>query len=148
MTKKTNRIILITAVAIIVLVAATGYLLWNKPHKNVKDADAVQITAVDLYNSFITDSAKANALYTDKIVLVVGEVTQVSQNQEAQQVILIKTAVSGASINCTMEERSATHKTGDHVTIKGVCSGYISGDAELGLPGDVFLIRGYSIKGK
>ena len=148
MTKKTKRIILITAVAIIVLVAATGYLLWNKPHKNVKDADAVQITAVDLYNSFITDSAKANALYTDKIVLVVGEVTQVSQNQEAQQVILIKTAVSGASINCTMEERSVTHKTGDSISIKGVCSGYISGDAELGLPGDVFLIRGYSIKGK
>ena len=148
MTQKTKRIFLITAVAIIALAAVTGYMMWNKPHKNVKDADAVKITAVDLYKSFISDSAKANTLYTDKIVLVSGEVNQVSQNQEAQQVILIKTAVDGAFINCTMEEKTVTYKTGDQVSIKGICSGYIPGDLDMGLPGDVFLIRGYSINGK
>lgn len=143
MTKKTKKIILIIVTAIIVVIAITGYVMWNKPHKNIKDADAVKITAVDLYNIFITDSAKAKSLYADKILLVSGEVNQVSLNQQAQQIILIKTAVTGAFINCTMEEKTIGFKAGDHIIIKGVCSGYINGDVDMGLPGDVFLIRGY-----
>ena len=142
MNKKTKKIILIIT-AIIVVIAITGYVMWNKPHKNVKDADAVKITAVNLYNSFITDSGKAIVLYADKVLLVSGEVNQVSLNQQAQQIVLIKTAVTGAFINCTMEEKVVDLKTGDKVIIKGICSGYISGDIDMGLPGDVFIVRGY-----
>ena len=148
MTKKTKKIILIAVLAIIVITAVTGYMMWNKPHKDVKEADAVKITAMDLYNIFITDSSKAKSFYTDKVVLVSGDVNQVSQNQQAQQIILIKTAVTGAFINCTMEEKAADCKVGDKVIIKGICSGYIAGDADMGLPGDVFLVRGYLSKEK
>jgi hypothetical protein len=45
-----------------------------------------------------------------------------------------------------MEENSSTVKSGDNITIKGICSGYIAGDADMDLPGDVFIIRGYQIK--
>jgi hypothetical protein len=148
MTKKTKKIFLVSVVAVIVIAAVTGYMMWNKPHKNVQDADAVKITAVDLYNSFITDSAKANTLYADKVVLVSGEVIQLALNQQAQQVILVKTAVTGAFINCTMEVKTVGFKTGDSIAIKGICSGYISGDIEMGLPGDVFLVRAYPFNGK
>ena len=117
MTKKTKKIILLTIAAIIVIIAITGYMMWNKPHKDVKDADAVKISAVSLYDSFITDSVKANELYTDKVVLVSGEVNQVSQNQQAQQIILIKTAVNGAYINCTMEEKITDCKAGDKIMV-------------------------------
>jgi len=109
----------------------------------VKDASGVKITASELYNSFITDSAKARTLYTDKVVQVTGEVARLALNQQDQQIILIKTPVSGAYINCTMEEKAEVLKEGDPVTIKGICSGYISGDADMGLPGDVFVVRGY-----
>jgi tRNA_anti-like len=143
MTPKTRKIIFTAVIAIIAVTAVSIYMVWNKPHKNVADADAVKVTAVDLYNGFITDSAMANARYADKVVLVSGEVNQVSQNQQLQQIILIKTAVNGASINCTMEGKTASCKTGDKISIKGICSGYISGDADMGLPGDVFLVRGY-----
>jgi hypothetical protein len=148
MTKKTKKILLVSLVAIVIIIAITGYMMWNKPHKNVKDADAVKISAVELYNSFIADSSKANILYADKVVLVSGEVNQVSLNQQAQQVILLKTAVTGAFINCTMEGKTVGFKTGDSIAIKGICSGYISGDIEMGLPGDVFLIRAYLFNGK
>ena len=143
MNKKTKKIILITIVAIVVISAITGYMMWNKPHKDVKDADAVKITAVDLYNIFITDSAKAKSSYTDKVVLVSGEVNRVSLNQQSQQVVFIKTAVTSAFVNCTMEQKAVDCKVGDKVIIKGICSGYIAGDADMGLPGDVFLVRGY-----
>lgn len=143
MNKKTKKIILITVVAIIVIAAITGYMMWNKPHKDVKDADAVKITAVELYNIFIIDSSKAKSSYTDKVVLVSGEVNKVSLNQQSQQIVLIKTSVTGAFINCTMERKAEGIKIGDNIIIKGICSGYISGDADMGLPGDVFLVRGY-----
>ncbi|MBL0183785.1 MAG: hypothetical protein IPP96_16455 [Chitinophagaceae bacterium] len=138
-----KRIILIAAICIVLAAAITGYMLWNKPHKEVKDASGVKITATELYNNFITDSAKARTLYTDKVVQVTGEVARLALNQQDQQIILIKTPVSGAYINCTMEEKTNAVKEGASVTVKGICSGYISGDAEMGLPGDVFLVRGY-----
>lgn len=117
--------------------------MWNKPHKNVEDAPAIAISAAELYNSYITDSANANQLYTNKVLQVSGEVGQVSVNQQAQQVVLLKTTVDEAFINCTVEGKKISAKAGDKVKIKGICSGYISGDADMGLPGDVFLIRCY-----
>lgn len=124
-------------------ISGTVYYMWNKPHKNVKDADAENITAAELFDLYITDSAKAKDLYTGNIIHVTGEITRLSLNQQSQQVILLKTAVEGAAVNCTMEEKTVPVKPGDTITIKGICSGYISGDPEMGLPGDVFIIRGY-----
>ena len=147
MTRKTNKIILSAILAIVCIGIITGYLLWNKPHKDVESADAVKITAADLYNIFITDSSKARSSYTDKVLLVSGEINNVSINQQSQQVIFFKTTVAGAFINCTMEGKAEGLKAGAQVTIKGICSGYISGDADMGLPGDVFLIRGYLLTG-
>ncbi len=141
MSKK--KVLLISILVLAGAAALTGYMMWNKPHKDVKDAHGVQITATELYNMYISDSAKARSLYTDKIVQVTGEAVKVSANQQNQQVILIKTTVAGAYINCTMEENDATVKEGSAITIKGICSGYIGGDADMGLPGDVFLVRAY-----
>ncbi|MEO6542390.1 MAG: hypothetical protein ABIN74_15415 [Ferruginibacter sp.] len=145
MSRRSKKIILITIATVIVAACIIVYVQWNKPHKNVQDANAMQITAPVLYGSFVTDSANARSLYVDKVVEVKGEVAKISLNQQAQQIILIKTAVDGAYINCTMEQETVGLKAGDTTCIKGICSGYISGDADMGLPGDVFLIRGYSL---
>lgn len=141
MSKK--KLILISAIVLVGAAALTGYMMWNKPHKDVKDANGRQITATELYNLYIADSAKAKSLYTDKVVQVKGEVVKVSANQQNQQVILIKTSVAGACINCTMEQNDTAAKEGSTIIIKGICSGYIGGDADMGLPGDVFLVRAY-----
>ena len=148
MTKKTKTSILITITVIILVIAITGYLAWNKPHKNIKDAAAINITAAALYKGFSTDTAKAKTLFTDKIVMVSGEITKVFSNQQSQQIILLNTGVQDAAVNCTMEERTDRFKPGDTIMIKGICSGYISGDADMGLPGDVFIIRGYQAEKK
>ena len=139
----TKKLILISTIVLLGAAALTGYIMWNKPHKDVKDADGLQIASVELYNRYISDSAKARSIYTDNILQVTGEVGKVSANQQNQQIILIETSVSGAYINCTMEENDAAAKEGSTITIKGICSGYIGGDADMGLPGDVFLVRGY-----
>ena len=138
---KTN--ILIFIIALILSAVAAGYMMWNKPHENVKDANAVKISAVEMYKIFTSDSAKARSMYLNTVVAVSGEVVQVSNNQQKQQVILLKTQTAGASINCTMEENANNIKAGDAIMLKGICSGYISGDPDMGLAGDVFLTRCY-----
>ncbi len=138
-----KRILLISVMAFVCTGAVIGYLLWNKPHKDVKDATGLKVQASELYNHYMVDSAGAKSKYTDKILEVTGEVAKLAVNQLDQQIVLIKTQVTGAFINCTMEKSSEELREGHTVTIKGICSGYISGDADMGLPGDVFLIRGY-----
>lgn len=142
MSKK--KIALLSAIVLILAAALTGYLLWNKPHKDVKDSNGLRVGAKELYTLYVSDSVKAKSLYTGKVIEVTGEAAKLSFNQQGQQVVLVKTSVEGAYINCTMEEEAATLKEGSMVTIKGICSGYIAGDADMGLPGDVFLVRGYS----
>ena len=140
---KLKKNILIFFIAIVLIAVVSGYLMWNKPHQNVKDADAIKITAIDLYKIFTTDSARAKSKYLNVVVAVSGEVKQVSLNQQNQQIILLKTNTPDASVNCTMEEKANNVKTGDTIVLKGICSGYISGDPDMGLAGDVFLTRCY-----
>ncbi|KAA9037612.1 DUF4131 domain-containing protein [Ginsengibacter hankyongi] len=141
--RKKGRTILFILIAFALFAFVIGFLLWNKPHVNVKDADAVTTDAIALYSSFMSDSAKAKSAFLDKVVEVSGVVQEVSMNQQRQQVVLLKTSVPGASVNCTMEQNRNKIKPGDRVVIKGICSGYIGGDREMGIPGDVFLIRCY-----
>jgi hypothetical protein len=143
MTGKLKRNILFFFIVSVLIVCIVGYLYWNKPHRDVKDADGIETSAIDLYNIFISDSAKANTIYRNKVVKVSGTISGISVNQKHQKIILLKTSVPGASINCTMEENINTYKEGDNITLKGICSGYIPGDADTGLTGDVFLIRCY-----
>lgn len=143
MSRKVKRYILLSLIIIITITALIGYQVWNKPHQDIKNAVAVKTSAIELYNSLTNDSAHTKTLFINKIVAVSGEVKQVSKNQRNQQVILLKTNVSDGSVNCTMEENIKNIKSGDMVLLKGICIGYIGGDNDLQLPGDVFLIRCY-----
>lgn len=143
--KKKGIFFLLAAIALL-CAASVGYLLWNKPHKNVEDAPAVRVNAAELYNLFISDSLKAKNLYADKILLVSGRVERVSVNQQSQTIIMLATGTAGAYINCTLEKAAPPVKEQELIAIKGICSGYIAGDADMGLPGDVFLTRCYLSK--
>ncbi len=143
MDKKFKRYAPLIFIIVITIVVLIGYLMWNKPHENIKNAIAVKTSAIKLYNSLTNDSAHKKTLFINKIVAVSGEVKQVLKNQRNQQVIFLKTNISDGSVNCTMEENIKNIKAGDVVILKGICLGYIGGDNDLQLPGDVFLIRCY-----
>lgn len=143
MSRKTKRIILYIVISIAIAGFAIGYIIWNKPHKDIKSAEGITVTAMELYNVYTTDSTKAITVYDNKILAVSGEIKQVSVNQKNQQVILLKTNTEGGAVNCTMEQNIPLPMVGNMISLKGICSGYISGDADMGLPGDVFMVRCY-----
>lgn len=132
-------------IAAIAVVAVVVYQVWNKPHKNIRDAEAIKISSGQLYNILANDSSGLKSKYINKVVAVAGKVKGISKNQQNQQIILLKTGAPGGSVNCTMEREAGNIKEGDMILVKGICSGYIGGDKEMDLPGDVFLIRCYCL---
>lgn len=142
MRKKQGKYLVLIFVAIIAVAVIIAYRIWNKPHTNVRDAEAVKTTSIALYN-ILSKNGSDSATYLNKVVEVSGVIESVSKNEQNQQIILLKTNVSGGSVNCTMEEEVNGKNPGDTIKLKGICSGYISGDIDMGLPGDVFLIRCY-----
>ena len=61
-------------------------------------------------------------------------------------VTLIKTDTDGAFINCTLEQESNALLAGQSINIKGICNGIGQGDADIGIKGDVYLVRCYLAK--
>jgi tRNA_anti-like len=146
MTKKTKKTILFSILILIVAGTGFGYYMWNKPHRPVNSVDGIKVTAADLLNQYVQDSVAANKKYTDKVVEVTGEVTDTSTNQQNERIIKLKTTQDGAFINCTFEEKGSTANPGTKITVKGLCEGYSGGDADMGLPGDVVVVRCYLVK--
>lgn len=128
---------------LILIVAGVVYQIWNKPHPNIRDAVAVKITAVALYDSLANNRTPAKTSFINKVVAVSGKIKEIILNQEKKQVVLLLTNKNGASVNCTMEEMVEGISKGDKITIKGLCMGYSGGDASMDLPGDVYLTRCY-----
>jgi tRNA_anti-like len=140
-----KKVFIIVSLIIVIATASTGYYLWNKPAVNVSDADGVKASAASLYKTFSTDSLLAKKEYDQQIVEVTGVVNSTSKNQQNQAVVLLNTGMEGGNINCTLEGKAEHIKTGDSVIIKGICNGLGQGDADLGILGDVYLIRCYQV---
>ncbi|HXS54975.1 MAG TPA: hypothetical protein VN726_02555 [Hanamia sp.] len=146
MRKKITIYIIVVVAAVIAIAGIIGYQIWNKPHQDIKDAKAIETTAVDFYTNLANISNQKSASFINKVVAVAGTVKEVSKNRLGQQVILLKTSVDGGSLNCTMEQPADNVMAGATVVIKGVCTGYIEGDKDMDLPGDVYLTRCYQLK--
>lgn len=131
--------IILLAVVILAAIAA-GYVwlfIWNKPQTNVEQAKGIQVEAKLLFQSYSSNEQQANATYLEKIVEVTGEVTTVSTNAEGFMVVLLKADDPMFGINCTLEQKDVVIKEGETVTLKGICTGYLT---------DVVLIRCYKVK--
>jgi uncharacterized protein (DUF1330 family) len=139
--KNTRNNYLILILIFVLAAAMAGYHFFNEGPVNVVKARGIKATTDELYTSYVQDSIAAAEKYGSKVVEVTGVVSETIENTRNQQVILLKTANAGGNINCTMEQTVSLLKTGDRVKIKGICNGLGEGDAELGIPGDVYLSR-------
>lgn len=149
MTPKTKRTILFTVLGLIAIGAGVGYCLYNKKPLNPNDVSPdTRITSTELYRAFTKDTVAAMKKFSlkEKVVEVSGTVSGISQNQDKQAILLLKTDEEGASVNCTMEGPAENIKEGDNVNIKGFCPGLGVGDADLGIMADVYMIRCYLVK--
>lgn len=141
MTKNTMnkkfKAFLIIALIIIIAGGATGYVMWNKPKRNVADEKGIVITASQLVKEFQTSELEANKKYLDKAIQVSGAVTEVKNNQDGKITITLASDDAFAGVFCTLKEQTTEVKQGATVVIKGICSGMLS-DVRLR---DAFVVK-------
>jgi hypothetical protein len=117
------------ALVILVLVLIGGsvaYYFFNKKPAQVEDIKSEAITATSLAKAFEADEAAANKQYLNKVMDVSGTVQEISQNQDGQMVIVLASNENPLSgVQCTMRESIANIKSGDQLTIKGFCNGFV-----------------------
>lgn len=116
--------ILMTSVGLFIILN-----LYNKPHLNVKKAHAdIKLTAQNLLDDYQNDENLANKNYVDKLVQVIGVVSEVSFDN-GNSIITIKDSNGQSSIMCHMQPEENLNvlkiKKDRVVTIKGICTGYL-----------------------
>ena len=73
------------------------------------------------------NEAEANKQFLDKAISVHGTVQEIITNQQGQPVILLATGDPIAAVSATLRDQPNIQlKNGDHITIKGICSGFAS----------------------
>jgi hypothetical protein len=102
------------------------YKQYTKPHRTVEEEISIAIDAPRLFNEFESDEITANQNYLNKVLSVTGTVVAITTNQEGASVIILETENPMFGVSCTLQEKNDSIKIGDRVTIKGICTGYLS----------------------
>lgn len=113
------------SISIAVLIFA-GYRRYNKEHRSVENERSIKVDANQLFKSFERDEITANSKYLDKVLEIGGVVSEVITNQSGASVLLLETYNPLYGISCTMKNSTENIQPGMRVTIKGICTGYLS----------------------
>ena len=112
--------------AVFVIVASVyGYLEYNKAHRDVVgESPSISISAVDLFDAYVTDEVGANELYLDKVIAVNGLVSEISIEGESKMVVLQSDDdFFGVNVYFFPTQDISIVEVGDEIRVKGYCSG-------------------------
>lgn len=131
--------IIIPLLALVLIGAAIGFYLYNKPVASLdnKKPDVV-VTADEILADYESDEQAANDKYLGKVVEVSGKVSEVSTEGEKNKVTF-ETLNPISLVITELDEGNSVEgiEPGEHATVKGMCSGYLS---------DVILVRATVMK--
>ena len=127
---KKNKFTFISLFFIIVIIGLFFLLnQYNKPSVDVANLEADLVINVDeILMDFQKDEEKANLKYTNNIIEVHGEISEIS-TVDGNATITLKDNEFDANVICNvqpMENKEALQlKKGDQVSLKGICTGYL-----------------------
>ncbi len=101
-----------------------------RPNKGlIKTSPDYTFDAINFYVLYEGEEAKGDLLFIDKIIQVTGTVAEVIQEDNNNIAVILRDDLSFAGVNCSMDGRyldeNTEFKTGDMVTIKGICAGML-----------------------
>lgn len=123
------------------VVALAGMLMYhyNKRARNVAAETGIPVTATELYYKFTSNEPQANQAYLNKVLQVSGQVLEVKSIPNSGKVVVLNTGDPMFGVACTLntiEPATGKVKPGEKITVKGICTGYLS---------DVVLTNSYLI---
>jgi hypothetical protein len=103
--------------------------LYNQPQPSLVSKTGIPVTATELYAHFSSDHLQANAVYLNKVLQVSGQVLTIKNTPHAGRIVILNTGDPMYGVACTLNMLQATGRLvqpGEKITIKGLCSGYVS----------------------
>ena len=138
--KRLRKIIAISLVVILLMCAGIWYyvFVWSENHhRNAENENGIAVSAASLVDAFEKNEQNGNAIYLDKAVEVTGTIEYVKLNQAGKQTVKLQSNNPMAGVMCTLRNKDDTIQAGSVLTVKGICTGYLS---------DVILIDAVVIK--
>ena len=129
MTKKT--LIIVSALTVTGVGASIAMSEYSrKPETALEKTEVASITATDLLAAFVADEQAANAKYVgqqEQAIRVTGTIRSVGPESGGLVNVVLETNDAMAGIVCEFAKADvpASWKPGDHVTLKGICTGYL-----------------------
>ncbi len=120
------KIILIGTLLFAVVTCGVIYFIFNKPHRDPASEISIQISSEELFKSYETNEAEANMLYLDKVLEVSGKIIEITSNQDHVPIIVLETENTFFGVRCTMQNSPLKEVKGETITIRGICTGYLS----------------------
>jgi tRNA_anti-like len=121
--KKSYIVIILLIILSVVWIV---FRMYNKPHRDPSSETSIKISSTELFRSYENDEATANGLYLDKVLEVSGKITEITTNQELIPIVVLETENPMFGVRFTMGNTVLNAKPGDSVTIRGICTGYLS----------------------
>lgn len=122
---------IIIGALITVVLGAIGiwfFVFYAPTHfkRDVADEKGIELTAAALVKAYQENESNANALYLDKPLEIKGEISETKVDQVGNTTITLKSEDAFASVFCTLKKVDPNLKPGQTVTIKGICTGFLS----------------------
>jgi hypothetical protein len=119
-----------TILLIVTLITLSGILFLyqqlSKKSEFALDKPDFRMQASELFREFEMDERLATKKYTNKVIEVKGNISEVFNNQDNSIVILFKEKDAVFGVNCsikTPEKNKSSLQPGDSVTIIGILQG-------------------------
>lgn len=116
-------------VVVIFLIITAGLITYHKPHKSIANVKPDYVTNAGLlFDEFTSQEQWANEKYLDKVIMVQGEIKDITNVADNRINITLETGDDIFGVSCTFEksiEGLQAFNPGDKVNIKGVCAGML-----------------------
>ena len=120
--KKFIRFILGVILALVIV-----YLIFiSLPKAKIDNADVdFVLSAVELYEHYQDDEAKANDTYLGKVIEVQGTIQMIETDQSGATVLILNVNDGFGGVMCTLAEnpKESLYEVNQEVTVKGLCAG-------------------------
>ena len=122
---------LLVAALTILITAVIGvwFFVFYKPthfKRDVADEKGIIVSAPDLVKAFQENETAANTTYLDKSVEIKGEIVEAKPDQSGLTMLTLKSNDAMAGVLCTLKSTDTTLKAGQTITVKGICTGFLS----------------------
>lgn len=105
-----------------------GLYMYFKPVESTSGMETdVKISATELFEAYGASEDEANAKYLGKVLEVSGEVMDIRTTDAGRTALVLATSDGMFGIQCELEEGvdATSVKSGQNITVKGVCSGLL-----------------------